>query len=65
MQNIFETFSHEKIISVKFMDYTNILKQLREEKNLSQKDIAYILGISRGLYSQYEIADAHHRIYFL
>ena len=39
------------------MDYTNILKQLREEKNLSQKDIAYILGISRGLYSQYEIAD--------
>ena len=42
---------------MKFMDYTNILKQLREEKNLSQKDIAYILGISRGLYSQYEIAD--------
>ena len=39
------------------MKYTEIIKQLREEKNLSQKDIANILNITRGLYAQYEIAD--------
>ena len=42
---------------VKKMEYTSILKQLREENNMTQNDIANILGISRGLYSQYEIAD--------
>ena len=39
------------------MDYGRILKQLREDNGLIQSDIASILGISRGLYSQYEIAD--------
>ena len=39
------------------MDYGRILKQLREDNGLTQSDIASILGISRGLYSQYEIAD--------
>lgn len=42
---------------MKKMEYTNILKQLREENNLTQKDLASILQISRGLYSQFEIAD--------
>lgn len=39
------------------MEYTNVLKQLREENNLTQKDLANILQISRGLYSQFEIAE--------
>ena len=39
------------------MKYTEIIKQLREEKNLTQNDIANILNITRGLYAQYEIAD--------
>ena len=34
-----------------------IIKQLREDHHLTQKDIANILEISRGLYAQYEIAD--------
>ena len=39
------------------MDYTKRLKLIRENKNLTQKDIANILEITRGLYAQYEIAD--------
>ena len=39
------------------MEYINILKELREDNNLTQNDIANILEISRGLYAQYEIAD--------
>ena len=39
------------------MDYTKRLKLIRENKNLTQKDIANILDITRGLYAQYEIAD--------
>lgn len=34
-----------------------IIKELREEHNLKQADIANVLKITRGLYSQYEIAD--------
>ncbi len=37
------------------MLYKEKLKELREENNLRQEDIANILGIKRGLYSQYEI----------
>ena len=48
---------HETIILVKNMEYTRILKQMRTEKKLTQNDIANILKITRGLYSQYEIAD--------
>lgn len=36
------------------MLYAEKLKYLREENNLTQKDLANILGIERGLYSQYE-----------
>ena len=39
------------------MKYTEIIKQLREDNNLTQNDIANILNITRGLYAQYEIAD--------
>ena len=39
------------------MEYTEIIKQLREDNNLTQNDIANILNITRGLYAQYEIAD--------
>ena len=39
------------------MKYTEIIKQLREDKNLTQNDLANILNITRGLYAQYEIAD--------
>ena len=39
------------------MEYNMIIKQLREDHHLTQKDIANILEISRGLYAQYEIAD--------
>ena len=37
------------------MLYKEKLKELREENNLRQEDVANILGIKRGLYSQYEI----------
>ena len=39
------------------MFYTSTLKRLRNEKNLTQSEISKMLEISRGLYSQYEIAD--------
>lgn len=39
------------------MEYTHILKELREKNNLTQKEMGNILNITRGLYSQYEIAD--------
>ncbi len=39
------------------MKYTEITKQLREDKILTQNDLANILNITRGLYAQYEIAD--------
>ena len=45
------------------MDYTKTLKQLRETYHLTQNDIAKILRITRGLYSQYEIADKIIPIY--
>ena len=35
--------------------YKEKVKELREDKSIPQKDIANILGIARGLYSQYEI----------
>lgn len=38
------------------MKFSNILKQLREEKNLSQKDIADYLGITRQAIASYELA---------
>lgn len=34
--------------------YKEKVKELREDKSIPQKDIANILGIARGLYSQYE-----------
>lgn len=36
------------------MIYSNKLKEIRLENNLSQKDLAKILKIERGTYSQYE-----------
>lgn len=36
------------------MQYTNALKNIREDRELYQKDIAKILGISQQYYSQYE-----------
>lgn len=36
------------------MQYTNALKSIREDRELYQKDIAKILGISQQYYSQYE-----------
>ena len=57
MQIIFINSLHEKMILVNIMKYTETLKQLREDNNLTQNDLANILNISRGLYSQYEIAD--------
>ncbi len=39
------------------MNYGINLKTLRQLKNYTQQDIANILGIARGLYSQYEIED--------
>ena len=47
------------------MEYTTIIKELREELNIKQKEIANILNISRGLYSQYEIADKIIFVYHL
>lgn len=47
------------------MEYIKVLKKLREEHNLTQKDMSNILDISRGLYSQYEIADKIIPIYQL
>lgn len=47
------------------MEYTTIIKELREELNIKQKEIANILNISRGLYSQYEIADKIIPVYHL
>ena len=35
-------------------EFCNILKQLREEKGITQKEIAKILGISQAAYSLYE-----------
>ncbi len=34
--------------------YSKRLKDIRENKNITQKDIALMLNIERGLYSQYE-----------
>ena len=45
------------------MDYTAIIKQLREDNNLTQQDIANVLKITRGLYAQYEIAEKIIAIY--
>ena len=36
------------------MDIKDILKQLRKENGLSQKDIATAIGIARTTYSNYE-----------
>lgn len=36
------------------MNYTQILKGLREDKDLYQKDIAKILNTSQSYYAQYE-----------
>lgn len=38
------------------MAFSNVLKQLREEKNLSQKDIANYLGLTRQAVTSYELA---------
>ncbi len=35
--------------------YKERIKELREDKNITQQSIANILGIARGLYGQYEI----------
>ena len=45
------------MIWVNKMEYTDTLKQLRETNNITQEELANILNITRGLYSQYEIAD--------
>lgn len=37
------------------MEFSNVLKQLREEKSLSQKDIAQYLGITRQAVAFYEV----------
>ena len=36
------------------MNYGNILKGLREENNMSQNDVANLLGIKRSSYNQFE-----------
>lgn len=38
------------------MDFSRMLKQLREEKSLSQKDIAEYLGLTRQAVASYELA---------
>ncbi|MDP4180334.1 MAG: helix-turn-helix transcriptional regulator [Bacillota bacterium] len=38
------------------MDFSKVLKQLREEKSLSQKDIAEYLGLTRQAVASYELA---------
>ena len=53
----FNAKEHEKILLVKKMEYTKILKRLREENHMTQQEVASILEITRGLYAQYEIAD--------
>lgn len=35
--------------------YNNILKELRKEKNMLQKDVANALGTSQQIYSRYEL----------
>ena len=37
------------------MEYGLIMKQIREQYNISQKDIARILGIARSSYKQFEL----------
>ena len=36
-------------------DYLEKLKELREDNDYKQKEIAHILGISQNTYSQYEL----------
>ena len=35
--------------------YNEILRELREEKNLGQKEVADFLGITQQVYSRYEL----------
>ncbi len=37
------------------MNYTEIIKTLREEKELTQNEVATVLGISRSAYKNYEL----------
>ncbi|MDE6470219.1 MAG: helix-turn-helix domain-containing protein [Eubacterium sp.] len=36
------------------MQYTSALKSIREDRDLYQKDVAKVLGVSQQYYSQYE-----------
>lgn len=39
------------------MDFKFVLKDLREQKGLSQAELANIVGVSQGVISQYERGD--------
>ncbi len=45
--------------------YTDILKELRKDKNLTQKDMAKIFNISQTMYSMYESGRRTMRIEML
>ena len=54
MNKIVFLIYHEKIILVNYMNYGNTLKELREELNLLQNDVAKQIGIQGKVYSLYE-----------
>lgn len=41
-------------MSSKGKDYHQIIKELREDRNMSQQDVAEVLGTSQSYYAQYE-----------
>ncbi|MFR5875619.1 MAG: helix-turn-helix domain-containing protein [Eubacterium sp.] len=47
------------------MDYVQRLRDLREDKDLNQNEIAKILGTSQGYYSKYELGKRELPIHHL
>lgn len=53
------------ICGVKFMTYQERLKALREDRDLTQSQIADMLGVAQNTYSQYEMGKRPLPIEFL
>ena len=47
------------------MNYSERMRALREDKDLSQKEVAQMLGIAQTTYSQYELEKRPMPIYYL
>lgn len=43
------------------MRYKNALKNIREDRDLLQKDVSKVLGISQQYYSKYELGKSRDR----